>query len=122
MREGYKDCVTFNDELICRPGAPNLTMVIAGVAVGITGVVCIALIYVRGIARRGQTWGRRIVGIKIVGKLTGEPIGMGRALGRTLFAATISTIPLYLGYFWMLWDKDKQTWHDKVVNSVVIKL
>lgn len=25
------------------------------------------------------------------------------------------------GYLWMLWDKDNQTLHDKVVNSVVVK-
>ena len=28
----------------------------------------------------------------------------------------------YLGYFWMLWDPQKQTWHDKIVNSVVVKV
>jgi uncharacterized RDD family membrane protein YckC len=26
----------------------------------------------------------------------------------------------FLGYLWMLWDDKNQTWHDKVVNSVVI--
>ncbi|MFM8387932.1 MAG: RDD family protein, partial [Actinomycetota bacterium] len=24
-----------------------------------------------------------------------------------------------LGYLWMLWDSEKQTWHDKMVSSVV---
>ncbi len=26
-----------------------------------------------------------------------------------------------LGYLWMLWDDDKQTWHDKMVRSIVVK-
>jgi uncharacterized RDD family membrane protein YckC len=25
-----------------------------------------------------------------------------------------------LGYLWMLWDKERQTWHDKFANSVVV--
>ena len=31
-------------------------------------------------------------------------------------------IPLFLGYFWMLWDREKQTWHDKMAGSVVVDL
>jgi uncharacterized RDD family membrane protein YckC len=25
-----------------------------------------------------------------------------------------------LGYFWMLWDNGKQTWHDKMARSFVV--
>jgi uncharacterized RDD family membrane protein YckC len=28
---------------------------------------------------------------------------------------------LGLGYFWMLWDDNDQTWHDKIVKSIVVK-
>jgi hypothetical protein len=38
-----------------------------------------------------------------------------------LFANIFSSAIFYLGYLWMLWDDKKQTWHDKVVNSVVVK-
>jgi len=27
----------------------------------------------------------------------------------------------YLGYLWMLWDDKQQTWHDKVVGSIVVR-
>ena len=74
------------------------------------------------LGKTGQTWGRRIVGIKVIGETTGEPIGFGRALGRQLFAAFISGQIFYLGYLWMLWDDKKQTWHDKVVSSIVVKV
>lgn len=37
------------------------------------------------------------------------------------FGYIISTIPLFLGFFWMLWDKKNQTWHDKISNTVLIK-
>jgi uncharacterized RDD family membrane protein YckC len=52
---------------------------------------------------------------------TGRPIGYGRAFIRWL-GSILSVIPLFLGYFWMLWDREKQTWHDKMAGSVVVDL
>ena len=26
-----------------------------------------------------------------------------------------------ISYFWMLWDDRKQTWHDKIMNTLVVK-
>jgi uncharacterized RDD family membrane protein YckC len=67
----------------------------------------------------GQTVGKRMMGIRVYDLRQGGPIGTGRAIGR-YFARIISTIPCLLGYFWMLWDSEKQTWHDKLVGSVVV--
>jgi uncharacterized RDD family membrane protein YckC len=67
----------------------------------------------------GQTAGKRIVGIRVIDLRTGGSIGYGRALAR-YFGRILSTIPCLLGYFWMLWDREKQTWHDKLVTSVVV--
>jgi len=33
----------------------------------------------------------------------------------------VSTIPFGLGIFWIVFDKRKQAWHDKMANTVVIK-
>src|SRR3712207_5448478 len=59
----------------------------------------------------GQTLGKKICNIRVVDFNTGGPIGYPRAFGR-VFARYLSQIPCYLGYLWMLWDKEKQTWHD----------
>ena len=67
----------------------------------------------------GQTVGKRMLGIRVYDLRQGGPIGTGRAIGR-YFARIVSFIPCLLGYFWMLWDKEKQTWHDKLVGSVVV--
>lgn len=67
----------------------------------------------------GQTVGKKAVNIKRVDAASGQPIGSGRALG-LVFARVISGIPCYLGYLWMLWDADKQTWHDKMTTSKVV--
>ena len=67
----------------------------------------------------GQTVGKRVMNIRVYDLRVGGPIGTGRAIGR-YFARIISFIPCLLGYFWMLWDKEKQCWHDKLVGSVVV--
>ncbi len=117
----FQDCVTINDEVVCPDGSPDGGMIAGGIALIILGVLVVAFIYLRALGKTGQTWGRKIVGIKVVGETTGDPIGFGRALGRQLFASFISGQILYLGYLWMLWDDKKQTWHDKVVNSIVVE-
>ena len=121
-----QDCVTVDlgdnrTDVVCPPGSPNGGLLGGGIALIALGLIVVAVLYVRALGKTGQTWGRKLANVKVVGKATGQPIGFGRALGRTLFAQIISGAICYLGYLWMLWDTDKQTWHDKVVDSVVVK-
>lgn len=67
----------------------------------------------------GQTLGKLAVGIKVVDIDAGEPIGYSRAAVRWL-GRIVSAIVIYLGYFWMLWDQEKQCWHDKMARDVVV--
>jgi uncharacterized RDD family membrane protein YckC len=67
----------------------------------------------------GQTLGKKALGIRVIDFATGGPIGHGRAFIRYI-GRIASEIPILLGYFWMLWDKEKQTWHDKFAGSVVV--
>lgn len=32
----------------------------------------------------------------------------------------VSGAVIFIGYLWMLWDREKQTWFDKASNSVVV--
>jgi uncharacterized RDD family membrane protein YckC len=34
--------------------------------------------------------------------------------------SNLSALPCFLGFFWMLWEPRKQTWHDMVANSLVV--
>ena len=70
-------------------------------------------------AERGQTLGQMALGIRVVGLDNGGSIGYGRALLRW-FVSLISAAVILLGYLWMLWDKEKQCWHDKAANDVVV--
>lgn len=67
----------------------------------------------------GQTIGKRAVGIRVIGFDTGGPIGYGRALIRWI-GSVISGLFFFLGYLWMLWDRENQTWQDKMANDVVV--
>jgi len=68
----------------------------------------------------GQSWGRKVVGLSVVSTEDG-PIGFWRSLGRNLFAAFISAPILYLGFLWVIWDDEKQAWHDKVFQTYVMR-
>jgi hypothetical protein len=51
----------------------------------------------------------------------GQLLGFGRALGRKL-CHLLDLVPCYLGFLWPAWDTKKQTFADKIVSSVVLKL
>jgi len=67
----------------------------------------------------GQTPGDAALSIRIVDKDGGGSIGFGRAFVRWL-VSLVSGAVILLGYLWMLWDDEKQTWHDKAANAVVV--
>jgi uncharacterized RDD family membrane protein YckC len=90
---------------------------VAGEGVGIL-IAVLYLGFFEG-SNSGQTIGKKALGIRVIDYRTGGPIGYGRAVLR-YFARYISAIACLLGYFWMLWDKERQTWHDKLISDVVV--
>lgn len=69
--------------------------------------------------RLGATPGKLLLDCRIVDARTLQPIGWKQALLR-LFGYLISALPLYLGFFWIGWDKRKQGLHDKLAGTVVL--
>jgi uncharacterized RDD family membrane protein YckC len=67
----------------------------------------------------GQTVGKRATSIRVISSLEAGPIGFGRGLLRYL-GKVISGMALGLGYLWMLWDPERQTWQDKIANTFVV--
>lgn len=68
----------------------------------------------------GQTLGMQVWGIRVQNP-DGSAIDLWQALLR-FFLAIPSFLLGGLGYLWMLWDKDKRTWHDRYSESVVVQL
>ena len=71
--------------------------------------------------RTGQSFGKKVTGLKVVHAETGQLIGVGSTFGREFCAVLFNNI-CTLNVLWPLWDAKQQTWHDKVVNDVVIRL
>jgi uncharacterized RDD family membrane protein YckC len=65
------------------------------------------------------TPGKSRIPAKIVDAMTGEPPSFGQCLGR-FFAYLVSWTPLGLGVLWIMIDRRKQGWHDKLAGTVVI--
>lgn len=113
--------ITVGEEINSLCEVPTNGTIAAAVLLGLVAFAGGLLYYTTLIGGRGQTVGKKALGIKVVDATSGLPIGNGRALGRFLFQGFISGSLCYLGYLWSLWDKRSQTWHDKVVSSVVVK-
>jgi uncharacterized RDD family membrane protein YckC len=73
------------------------------------------------IGKNGQTIGKKILNIKVVNPDTLLPVGYGSAALREIIGKMLSSFVFSLGYLWMLWDDKKQTWHDKIAHTIVIK-
>jgi uncharacterized RDD family membrane protein YckC len=68
---------------------------------------------------RGQTLGKRLFGLRVIDLAHGGPIGNSRGFIRNI-VRVLSWVAFGLGYLWMLWDREKQTWHDKAAGTVVV--
>jgi uncharacterized RDD family membrane protein YckC len=100
---------------------PTLVLYLIDPNLGNFGGLVIGAIYftVMDGGPSGQTLGKKVLGIRVYDLREGGPIGYGRGFIRWLIMDLFSWI-LLLGYLWMLWDKEKQTWHDKAAGSVVV--
>ena len=68
---------------------------------------------------KGQTIGAMILRTKVV-RLDGQPLDFATALVRA-FSAFISAAALFVGFFWAGWTKDRQSWHDRIAGTTVVK-
>jgi uncharacterized RDD family membrane protein YckC len=91
----------------------------SGAARGIVLLVSVAYFTILEGGPRGAGLGKRALGLRVVDQRTGGPIGYPRAFVRWL-TQIVSTLVFFLGYLWMLWDPEKQCWHDKLAGDVVV--
>lgn len=69
---------------------------------------------------KGQTPGKMLVRIKVVDRQGNLP-GLGCAARREIVGKFISTIVIFLGFLWVIWDQQQQGWHDKLAGTYVVK-
>jgi uncharacterized RDD family membrane protein YckC len=69
--------------------------------------------------RTGYSFGKTVVGIRLVKASTMEPMGAVLCFVRQL-AHYVDSLLCYLGWFWPLWDRNNQTLADKIMGTVVV--
>jgi uncharacterized RDD family membrane protein YckC len=69
--------------------------------------------------KTGQSWGKKALGLTLVGEATGQPIGAGMAFVRDI-CHFVDSIICYIGWLFPLWDSKRQTLADKIMKTVVV--
>lgn len=98
------------------PTAGGLVLNLIGAAV----IIGIAIwnVFIRQ-GRTGWSVGKQVVGIRLLSQRSGQPIGAGLAFVRQL-AHFLDSLACYLGWLWPLWDRQRQTFADKIMGTVVV--
>jgi len=83
--------------------------------------IAIGILYYTWGNGNGGTWGKQAMGLRVISRDTGAQIGLGAGFGRW-FVWWLGSIPFYLGWLWMLWDREKRCWHDHAAGSIVVRV
>src|SRR5579884_3571803 len=87
---------------------------------GVFGVLTLAyIVWAIYLFTRGTTPGKNMLGMDVVDE-HGQPATFGRMLLREWVGKFISGIIFGLGYLWILIDKERQGWHDKLASTYVV--
>ena len=111
-----------------RLGAVCIDLVVAGLIGGLgnvvagdpspvlrqaTGIAALLLIYAALLPTAGQTFGMRVVKLRVIRLADGRPLGFAQAVVRGVLV--ILTIPA------LFTDRDGRGWHDKAVGSAIVR-
>jgi uncharacterized RDD family membrane protein YckC len=85
-------------------------------------IYCIIYFIIQiGYYKKGTSFGKSKRNLYVVNKETGQKLSFTQMFWlRECIGKLISGFILYLGYLWILFDKENQGWHDKLCSSVVI--
>jgi uncharacterized RDD family membrane protein YckC len=70
---------------------------------------------------RGRTVGKQLVGLRLVRESDGRAVGPGLAFVRVL-CHFFDVLACFAGYLWPLWDDKRQTFADKIVCTLVMRV
>lgn len=88
--------------------------------VQLIGAVSVIGFYTAFWSKGGQTLGMQAWRIRLL-DASNTPPGAARCVLRCL-AALISLIPIGLGYWWVLIDRKKRSWHDRLSGTHLVLL
>lgn len=71
-------------------------------------------------AWKGTTLGGAVLGLRIV-RLDGRRVDWSVSAVRML-GSLVSLLPLGFGFFWVAWDDQFQSWHDRIAGTTIVKV
>jgi uncharacterized RDD family membrane protein YckC len=104
------------------------TAVLSTLAFALIALIYAPVTMARQGAHNGQTWGKQLVGIRVV-RDGGQPFTFWPAAVREVLvkglavgvaSSIIPFIPWFLNYFWPLWDDENRALHDMAVSTHVV--
>jgi len=116
-----------NDVIQTSLGQPGASLQTGFNLLGLVGVTiliftAIDIIYYVGLTSAyGGTLGKLILGLRVVDK-NGQRISLRRATLREIIGKWVSALVFCLGFLWIAFDPKKQSWHDKLANTYVVKI
>jgi uncharacterized RDD family membrane protein YckC len=97
--------------------SPAIAMII-GLSVMLASMIWVAYNRWMIAGRTGQSFGKRVIKIKLIGETSNAPIGPRNACIRDL--VHILDLLTVVGYLWPLWDDKRQTFADKIMKTIVV--
>jgi uncharacterized RDD family membrane protein YckC len=95
-------------------------LVLGSVLGGLVAFV-IGIAYVIGFwTTSGATPGKKLMKLQVVQQSDGQIPTVGTAVLRYV-GYIASAVVVFLGYLWIIWDPNKEGWHDKIAKTRVIK-
>lgn len=114
---------------------PLIALVLYFIGIGIFGAISkslgvlaavvlpfVYMVWFFKLFKRGQTPGKKLLGLQVVNYQTGDIPGFGKMFLREIVGRFVSGLFLGIGYFWAIFDKNSQAWHDKIAGTVVLKI
>ncbi len=93
----------------------------------VMGMLAIVYNKIYLVGTRGASVGQGVMKLKVV-DASGANVSMGKAALRQIAAVGISLTPIlgtiaqFVDLLWPLWDKKRQTLHDKAADAFVVKV
>lgn len=100
--------------------AEDDNLVLQPLWVQLIGALCVIGFYTAFWSKGGQTLGMQAWRIQVLDR-EGKPPRPGRCVLRCL-AALVSLAPAGLGYWWMLVDRERRSWHDRLSGTHLVLL
>jgi len=110
---GYKVGLAAHGRQLSADNAPGLAVFLTW---GWMFLITIYFVVFHGMD--GQTVGKRLFGLRLIGE-RGAPVSYKRAALRWVLGLLLA--PLVVSWLWIIWDREKRAWHDYLARTWVVR-